>query len=103
MKEMGQDNTYEKHVNLLNSIELKIKILNKYKQHFKKEELDFINKSSKSRKIFENKSFYSNPPVNDELLKQDLITTNNVLNSFINYLKEKNVYISENINKNGNL
>jgi hypothetical protein len=94
---MNPTNTYKEHINLLDSIESKIKVLNKYKTYFEKEELDFINKSSKSRKIFENKSFYSDLPINNELLKQDLITTNNVLNSFINYLKEKNIYISENI------
>jgi len=87
---------YKEISNLLNSIELKIKTLDKYKKHFNKEELIFINKSRKAREIFEDKSFNSKIPTNDNLLKQDLLLTNNVLNSFIDFLKEQNIYISEN-------
>jgi hypothetical protein len=87
---------YKEISNLLNSIELKIKTLDKYKTYFNKEELTFINKARKSREIFEDKSFNSEIPTNNNLLKQDLISTNNILNSFINWLKEQNHYISEN-------
>ena len=65
---------YKEISNLLDSIELKINVLDKYKKHFNKEELIFINKSRKSREIFEDKSFNYEIPINNNLLKQDLIS-----------------------------
>jgi hypothetical protein len=86
---------------LSQSIEIKNKILEKYLNYFNKEEIEFINNSIKYRNKFDNEIINQNP--NLELYINGFNSINNTLNGFIEYLKESNLYISENNMKHSEL
>lgn len=86
---------------LSQSIEIKNKILEKYLNYFNKEEIKFINNSIKYRNKFDNEIINQNP--NLELYINGFNSINNTLNGFIEYLKESNLYISENNMKKSEL
>jgi len=74
---------------------------NKYLDYFNEEEIDFINNSIKYRDKFDNEIINQNP--NLELYFNGFNSINNTLNGFIEYLKELNIYISENNMKQSEL
>jgi len=77
------------------SIELKKNILLKYSNIFNEEEIKFITNSTKLREKFDNEIKEQEPNINEYFSNFNAI--NNILNYYIQMLKENNLYISENM------
>ena len=80
---------------LSQSIESKKNILIKFSKYFSKEEIEFIDNSTKLIEDFNNEIKEQEPNIDEYF--NGFNTINNILNSYIQILKENNLYISENM------
>jgi len=79
---------------LSQSIKSKKNILIKFFKYFSKEEIEFINNSTKLIEDFNKEIKVQEPNINEYFNGFNAI--NNILNSYVYMLKEQNLYISEN-------